>query len=104
MPTDNLKLLDDIANYMTYPYGLMFNCLYSLDNVFFGEPPKNGSFAASIVFYSEPITNILFNAGQLYSDVAKYINLNTVDPNYWYNAGLIIGDFITRFFWRNTFS
>ena len=46
LPTDYTKLFDDVSNFMTFPYGLMFNCIYSVDNVFFESGPiTDDSFA-----------------------------------------------------------
>jgi len=103
--TDKAVLFNDIANLMTYPYGLMFNCLYSVNNLFFSEDPVGDtSFASKLIFINQPITNVVFNAGYLYTDVTNYLNLDAADEEYWTKAGGYLGDFTIRFFWRTPFS
>jgi hypothetical protein len=41
LPDDNEAFFDDIASYMTYPYGLTYNCFYSVDNLFFAADSVN---------------------------------------------------------------
>jgi len=43
LPTDNAIFFDDIAKYMTYPYGLTFNCFYAVDTVLFAGPVNNAT-------------------------------------------------------------
>jgi hypothetical protein len=105
LPTDNAIFFNDIANYMTYPYGLTFNCFFAVDTVFFSSNPVNDtSIAGSLIFINQPITNVLFNAGYLYSDVTNYLSLDAADEDYWSKAGGYLGDFFIRFFWRPAFS
>ena len=105
LPTDNALFFDDIANYMTYPYGLTFNCFYAVDTVLFAADPVNDtSIAGSLVFINQPITNVLFNAGYLYTDVTNYLSLDSADEDYWQKSGGYLGDFTIRFFCRPAFS
>jgi hypothetical protein len=53
------------------------------------------------VFVNQPITNVIFNAGYIYTDVTNYLNLDAADVDYWYKAGGFMGDFFIRFFWRD---
>ena len=90
---------------MTYPYGLTFNCLYSVNNLFFSQDAVGDqSIAGKLVFINQPITNVIFNAGYLYTDVTNYLNLDPSDAEYWSKAGGYLGDFTIRFFWRTPFS
>lgn len=50
LPTDNLLLFNDVASFMTSPYGITFNCFYSVNNVFFSSGPvDDGSFTSSLI-------------------------------------------------------
>lgn len=49
------------------------------------------------------ITNVIFNLGYMYSDVADYIDEETASLRYWSNIGAYIGDFMIRFFYREDF-
>jgi len=90
---------------MSYPYGLTFNCFFAVNNVFFSQNPVNDtSIAGKLIFINQPITNVLFNAGYLYTDVTNYLSLDPVDVDYWNKTGGYLGDFFIRFFWRPAFS
>ena len=95
LPTDNALFFDDIAKFMTFPYGLIFNCFYAVDSVFFAEDP---------VYDASIAAKLLFNAGYLYTDVTNYLGLDSADVDYWNKVGGYLGDFAIRFYLLPPFS
>lgn len=45
-------------------------------------------------------TNILYNLGYMYQDVANYIALADDTDEYYKYVGTYLGDFLIRIFWR----
>ena len=56
-----------------------------------------------LMVHDNIITNLIFNIGFMYSDLANYFTLNQVNLYYWYNVGVGIGDFMIRFWYRTDF-
>ena len=63
----------------------------------------DGSLAARLVIVNQIITNIIFNLGYMYQDIANYFKLTNTSPNYYKSVGYYLGDFVIRIFWRNKF-
>jgi len=53
---------------------------------------------------NEVVTNVIFNLGYMYSDVVSYFSLDANNLNYWSYAGAYAGDFVMRFWYRQSFS
>jgi len=49
------------------------------------------------------VTNLLFNLGYMYTDLANYVNAEESSLRYWSNVGNNIGDFMIRFWFREDF-
>lgn len=62
------------------------------------------AFANSLMIVNDVITNFVFNLGYIYSDVAGYLTLDGKNLNYWSYAGAFAGDFVMRFWYRDSFS
>ena len=110
-PKDDLKIMTDIQNLMRLPYGAMFNCYFFIYNtwVAVNDPLTDGvispdeALALSIVLVNDWVTNVIFNIGYMYNDVVQMLTLSATTMNYWQVAGLYLGDFIIRFFYRKSF-
>lgn len=50
------------------------------------------------------VTNLLFNMGQMYSDLINYYFLENASVMYWNKVGRFIGDFMVRFLYKADFS
>ena len=61
-------------------------------------------FANNLMIVNDIITNVVFNLGYIYTDVAGYLTLDAVNLNYWSYAGAYAGDFVMRFWYRQSFS
>lgn len=95
----------DISELMTYPYGLTFNCLFAANDIFSITTEKSASNGSSntpgsIMIVNNVITNLIFNLGYIYSDIAGYMTLDGENLNYWTLAGQYFGDFSMRFWYR----
>lgn len=61
-------------------------------------------FANNLMIVNDIITNVVFNLGYIYTDVAGYLTLDALNLNYWSYAGAYAGDFVMRFWYRQSFS
>jgi len=59
--------------------------------------------AKQLVIVNEMVTNVIFNAGYMYSDIVGFLSMTDQTPEYYKNVGFYLGDFVTRIFWRNKF-
>lgn len=50
------------------------------------------------------ITNLIFNVGYMYSDVANYFNQQQASLFYWSNVGKLFGDICIRFLYKDDFN
>ncbi len=49
------------------------------------------------------LTNILYNAGFMFTDILNIISYNTANTNpFWYYLSFNMGDFLVRFIYRDT--
>lgn len=60
-------------------------------------------FANNLIIVNDVITNFVFNLGWIYSDIANYLTEDSRNLNYWSKAGEYAGDFVMRFWYRDTF-
>lgn len=115
---------------LRYPYGLSYSCFKASQGVFIfttklpdSEIDKtvpaiaeDGSgiiekniysteeiFQNKLMVFNNILTNLLFNLGYMYSDVANYITLEQASLRYWSQVGEAIGDFMIRFWYREDF-
>lgn len=56
-----------------------------------------------MIVINDVITNVIFNLGYIYQDIAGYLTLDGANLNYWTDAGAYAGDFVMRFWYRETF-
>jgi len=111
-PDDNLDYVEDISDLLTYPYGLTFSCLFGAAEVFSVRSKAEDTtgfteaelFANNLIIVNDVITNFVFNLGYIYSDVAGYLTLDSINLNYWTDAGAYAGDFVMRFWYREDFN
>jgi len=58
-----------------------------------------------ITLQNEYVTNLTFNLGYIYQDIAAIVALSFADDaKYWNLLGIYLGDIIIRFFWRKRFT
>ena len=54
--------------------------------------------------YNNILTNLIFNVGYMYSDVANYFNQEPASLYYWSNVGKLFGDIFIRFLYKSDFN
>lgn len=112
LPDENLEAITAFATMLTYPYGISFSCLFGAQEVFKINRKlvdTTGLDAEAkrlndMMIVNDVITNVVFNLGYMYSDIANYLTLATANLNYWTFAGDYAGDFMMRFWYRESFS
>jgi len=57
-----------------------------------------------VIVINNIVTNVLFNMGQMYSDLVNYYFLENASVMYWSKVGRSIGDFMIRFLYKADFS
>lgn len=57
-----------------------------------------------VIVINNIVTNVLFNMGQMYSDLVNYYFLENASVMYWNKVGRSIGDFMIRFLYKADFS
>ena len=109
---DDVTLAEDIQSLMQYPYGLTFSCFFGVDSVFIsdsdpmadGELTEEEALNKSVIFVNDFFTNILYNLGYMYQDVANYLKLEDDQEEYYKYVGTYMGDFLIRIVWRKAFN
>lgn len=114
LPEENLEYVTAISQLLTYPYGVSYSCLFGGQQVFkvnrkvpedetadFTEAEK---MANNMIIVNDVITNFVFNLGYIYSDISGYVSLDAANLHYWSAVGAYAGDFVTRFWYRQSFS
>lgn len=112
LPEENLEYVTAISRLLTYPYGVSFSCLFGASQVFTVRRKQEDTtgmteeeiFANNLMIVNDVITNFVFNLGYIYSDIAGYLTEDGQNLNYWSKAGAYAGDFVMRFWYRDTFS
>jgi len=61
-------------------------------------------FENTLMVFNNIITNLLFNLGYMYSDVANYLFLEHSNLHYWSRVGETLGDLMIRFWYRESFT
>ena len=56
------------------------------------------------MIYDDVVTNIFFNMGYMYQDIANFIKLEDSRKEYYKWVGYYLGDFLIRFWWHNSFT
>ena len=54
--------------------------------------------------FNNIVTNLIFNVGYMYSDVANYYKQEQASLFYWSNVGKLIGDICIRFLYKADFN
>lgn len=131
LPEDNIVIVNYMADLLRFPYGVTFSCYMAQDGIFtykkkksdeqmdrvkYVEDPEDPEQMILVPYYSQEelfenklmvfnniLTNLLFNLGYMYSDVANYLWLETSNLHYWTRVGDTIGDFFIRFWFRESF-
>lgn len=123
-------MVEHTADMLRYPYGLSYSCFESYQGVFIFNSKlpldeisktvpavaEDGSgiiekpiysdeekFANKLMVINNIFTNLLFNLGYMYSDVANYVTLEQASLKYWSRVGEMIGDFMIRFWYKEDF-
>ena len=129
-PQDYVTVVDHTADMLRYPYGLTFSCFEATDDVFIfktkiteenitetipAKDPATGEliqkpkysvkeqFDNRLMVSNNIVTNLLFNLGYMYTDIANYVKAEQSSLRYWTNVGNSIGDFMIRFWFREDF-
>jgi hypothetical protein len=127
---DYVTIVDHTAAMLRYPYGLTFSCFEAMADVFVFKTKLSDAeisrtvkardeetnalidkpvysvdeiFNNRLMLGNNIITNVIFNLGYMYSDVADYSDEEPASLRYWSNVGSYIGDFMIRFFFREDF-
>lgn len=117
------EIITDIAYLLKLPFGISHSCYWGFSTVLVNVDPMEDGFMSEdeeleerIMITNDYITNVFFNLGYMYQDIASILELlksagivaddtvtTTGDIDY-KNFGIYVGDILIRFVWRRRFT
>ena len=98
---------------LKWPYNVIYNCYWSLDDLYLGFQDEDLPYLFPIFdsegherdlyLHEQIITNVLFNLGFMVQDTIWLVNLGEDETNYWYRVGFVSGDIYGRFYYRSLY-
>jgi hypothetical protein len=106
------RVFDTIEDSLRWPFELFHSCYWAMDELVFRSDQDEvdinlGQFLGEawnepgLAYFSEVLTNALFNLGFIIQDVRYVLALQDSEPDWFYRNGFVIGDIYMRFFFRS---